>query len=182
MEKNYEEVKAMLGSTIMSAMTVLESYKQQGKLACTPFNGVTLYSDVDDLDSAYLKITGKTHSEHTAAIGASVAKSKAEEAEHKDKTPALVEQWTARGIAELDPQYHEFWIKCVPIRLSDLYKGMELGCCLDIVNPLNKGASLETCAGILDSQGHSGMSHGLVRGMIRSFCARGEEFFERTKC
>ena len=65
---------------------------------------------------------------------------------------------------------------CVPIRLDDLYHGMELGCCLDIVKELNAGCSLDVAKKIIEDQGHSGMSFGLVCSMVKSFCERGSEF------
>lgn len=66
----------------------------------------------------------------------------------------------------------------MPIRLSDLYRGMELGACLDIVVELNKGCSLKKAKGIIEKQGHSGMSFGLVCSMVASFCDRGREFVD----
>ena len=64
----------------------------------------------------------------------------------------------------------------MPIRLDDLYQGMELKCCLDIVSELNKGCSLDEAKTIIEGQGHSGMSFGLVCSMVKSFCDRGQEF------
>lgn len=89
--------------------------------------------------------------------------------------------WIKEGYAILDSKYYKLWADCVPIRLDDLYEGMELGACLDIVKVLNKGGSFEDAEVILRSQGHSGMSHGLVCAMIRSFCERGSEFVAYLK-
>lgn len=73
------------------------------------------------------------------------------------------------------------WTKCVPIRLNDLYEGMELGACLDIVTELNNGCDLEAAKKIIYDQGHSGMSYGLACSMVRSFCDRGQEFVDYVK-
>ena len=73
-------------------------------------------------------------------------------------------------------KYHETWAKCVPIRLDDLYQGMELGATLDIVKELNAGCELQKAKEIIEGQGHSGMSFGLVCSMVKSFCDRGQEF------
>ena len=70
----------------------------------------------------------------------------------------------------------DLWIECVPIRLDDLYRGFELGSCLDIVKELNSGCSFEKAKEIVYSQGHSGLSFGLICSMLRSFCDRGNEF------
>ena len=63
MEKTYREIKFMAGESIESAIKDLAPYKEKGEFVCGNFNGHKLYSDVDDLDSAYKKITGKTKSE-----------------------------------------------------------------------------------------------------------------------
>ena len=90
----------------------------------------------------------------------------------------LTEKWIAKGHEILDSKYWEEWDRCVPIRLSDLYQGMELGCCLDIVKPLNDGCDFETAKQIIDNQGHSGISYGLMKSMVTAFCDRGSEFVE----
>jgi hypothetical protein len=53
---------------------------------------------------------------------------------------------------------------------------MELGNCLDIIKELNAGCELETAKKIIEDQGHSGMSFGLVCSMVKAFCDRGVEF------
>ena len=62
MEKNYRKIEFGFGD-INSAMEELKSPKD---LVCGSFNGRMLYSDVDDIDTAYKKITGKTKSEFDA--------------------------------------------------------------------------------------------------------------------
>ena len=95
---------------------------------------------------------------------------------HEESVPDLEKEWIEKGNTILDEKYHELWSECVPIRLNDLYQGMELGACLNIVTELNKGCSLDEAKAIIDSQGHSGMSYGLVCSMVKSFCDRGVEF------
>lgn len=87
-----------------------------------------------------------------------------------------VKHWIEEGHKIIDEKYWEDWDKCVPIRLDDLYHGMELGCCLEIVKALNEGCDLSHALKLMEAQNHSGMSWGLVRNMIYSFCDRGEEF------
>ena len=85
-------------------------------------------------------------------------------------------EWIEKGKEILDEKYHETWAKCVPVRLSDLYEGMELGATLDIVKELNAGYELKTVKKIIEGQGHSGMSFDLVCLMVKAFCDRGSEF------
>lgn len=56
-KKEYKEIKFMGGQDIESALAEL---KASGDLTYGMFNGVILYSDVDDINSAYKKITGLT--------------------------------------------------------------------------------------------------------------------------
>ena len=92
-----------------------------------------------------------------------------------------VTTWINKGHEVIDEKYWAEWDKCVPIRLDDLYRGMELQCCLDIVGPLNNDCSLADAKKIIEDQNHSGMSWGLVVAMVRAFCDRGEEFYQYVK-
>lgn len=93
----------------------------------------------------------------------------------------MTKEWIEKGNKILDEKYRDLWAECVPIRLDDLYQGFELGACLDIVKELNAGCDLEVAKGIIEKQGHSGMSFGLVCSMVKSFCDRGNEFASFVK-
>jgi len=170
--KNYKEIEFGFGN-IESAIKELKSHKE---LVFGVFNGEKLYSDIDDVDSAYKKITGKTKAECEEAERKRSEDYKEQKRKHTEAIPELTEAWIGKGKTVLDEKFLDEWTKCVPIRLSDLYQGMELGMCLDIVKELNEGCAFEKAKEILESQGHSGMSFGLVCSMIRSFCDRGVEF------
>ena len=173
MKTNYREIKFSAGENIESAVKELKKHKD---LVCGSFNGQMLYSDIDNIDTAYKKITGKTKAEFDAERKAENNRYKEEERKHKEAIPELTKEWIEKGNSILDEKYHETWSECVPIRLGDLYRGMELGNCLAIVKELNAGCELETAKAIIEEQGHSGMSFGLVCSMVKSFCDRGIEF------
>ena len=175
-EKNYRTIQFGLGK-IDSAMKELKSHKD---LVCGSFNGQMLYSDIDDIDSAYQKITGKTKAEFDEAERKRQAEYEREKREHEEAIPKLTKEWIAKGNEILAEKYHETWAKCVPIRLGALYRGFELKATLDIVKELNAGCELEVAKGIIEEQGHSGVSFGLVCSMVKSFCDRGAEFVEQT--
>ena len=177
MKNTHKEIEFGFGD-IESAVKELKSHKG---LVCGSFNGQMLYSDVDDLDSAYKKITGKTKAEFDADRKAENDKYKEDQQKHKEAIPELTKVWIGKGKAILDEKYLELWNKCVPIRLGDLYQGMELGNCLEIVEQLNKGEELEKVKPLIENQGHSGMSFGLVCSMVNSFCDRGTEFTSYVK-
>lgn len=171
----YKEIDFGFGN-IESAVKELNQHKERGELVYGEFNGQKLYSDKDDLDSAYVKITGKTKAEFDEAERIRHEEYEEQQRKHKEDIPKLTKEWIEKGNAILDEKYHEKWAKCVPVRLGDLYQGMELGATLDIVKELNAGCELDVAKGIIEGQGHSGISFGLVCSMIKYFCDRGDEF------
>lgn len=178
MEDKYTKIELKLGSSIDMAIKELHA---QEFLTCCDFNGIILYSDVDNIESAYMKITGKTVSEFREQRRTQQEAYERELQEHKSKIPELTTEWIEKGNKILDKKYHELWAKIVPVRLSDLYRGFELGSCLDIIKSLNEGCELDKAKIIIEQQGHSGMSFGLVCSMVQSLCDRGEDFVTRCK-
>lgn len=176
MQDTHRKIHFGAGETIEAAISQLEHYKSIGELVYGEFNGQKLYSDTDDVDSAYKKVTGDTKAEFDAKIKAENDRYKQEKKKHEDAIPELTKEWIEKGNTILDEQYREKWAKCVPIRLSDLYQGMELKATLDIVKELNAGCDLKVAKSIIENQGHSGMSFGLVKSMVKAFCNRGNEF------
>ena len=180
LEKNYKKIEFYTGCDIAMVVNKLLEYKDKGEYACGEFNGHMLYSDNVTVDSAYLEITGKTKADFDKEREEWRQDYERREQEHKAKIPELSVEWIDKGHKILDEKYWKEWDECVPIRLGDLYHGMELGNCLDIVEALNNNCDLDEAKKIIDGQDHSGMSYGLVRVMIKSFCDRGEEFYTYT--
>ena len=176
--KNYKEIEFYFGD-IYKAVEELQKHHRNGELVFIDFNGQKLYSDEDDIDSAYLKVTGKTKKEFDEIQVIEREKRLQEERVYKESIPELAEEWIAKGELILESKYHKLWAKCVPIRLGDLYKGMELGYTLELVDKLNKGVDYQDVFNDLVSQGHSGMSFGLMKSMLKSFCDKGEEFVKQ---
>ena len=171
--KKYREIKFIAGKNIESAVEELKSHNE---LACGSFNGVMIYSDIDDVDSAYIKVTGRTKAEFYKEREKEHLEYEERKRKHKEAIPELTKEWIEKGKDVLDGKYLELWNRIVPIRLGDLYEGMELGACLDIVKELNAGCDLEKAKGIIEGQGHSGTSFGLVCAMVEGLCDRGDEF------
>jgi len=177
MKNNYREIEFGFGN-IEEAVKELKSHKD---LVCGSFNGQMLYSDVDDMDSAYKKVTGKTKAEFDEAEKQRQVEYKREKQEHEEAIPKLTVEWIKKGKKILDEKHHKLWAKIVPIRLGDLYRGMELGNCLEIVEQLNKGIELEKVKPLIEEQGHSGMSFSLVCSMVKEFADRGDEFVKYAR-
>jgi hypothetical protein len=172
----YEEIKFYAGNTIQSAVNKLLKYKKEGKRVCGSFNGIMLYSDTVTLDNAYISITGMTKKESDEKEKIRQEEYDKELQKYKEKIPTLTEEYIKKGKEILDKKYLNTWIEIVPIRLDDLYRGMELECSLEIIKHLNDNGSLEKAKEMLNSQGHSGMSYGLMKNMIYNLCERGKEF------
>lgn len=181
MDKNYLAIDFLAGNTIEAAVKELLKYKEKGKLVCGDFNGVTLYSDTVTIDSAYKEITGKTKSEFDEETKQHQEKYERQQSEHKERIPELIKVWVQKGRDVLTEDKWELWDEIVPIRLSDLYEGMELGACLDIVSILNNNGTLEEAKEKIENQGHSGMSFGLVCSMVKEFSSRGKEFVDYVR-
>lgn len=181
MNNRYKTIEFLAGSTIESAVKQLLSYKNNGILVCGNFNGIILYSDTVSMDEAYLSIADKTKLQCDKEEQEWQENYDREQREHKERIPSLSKEWMKQGRKILTKDKWEYWDEIVPIRLNDLYYGMELGCCLDIVKILNNNGTLDEAKEKIESQGHSGMSYGLVRSMVREFCDRGQEFVDYIK-
>ncbi|RXZ78096.1 hypothetical protein EBB07_29010 [Paenibacillaceae bacterium] len=176
MVKEYKEINFVAGSTIEDAVRELLMYKNQGVLAFGEFNGAKLFSETVTLDGAYKEIIGKTKTEFDESQRKWKEDYEQKDKEFKKDIPSLSEEWKKKGRGVLSENKWEYWDKIVPIRLGDLYHGMELGCCLDIVKILNNNGSLDEAKRKIENQNHSGMSFGLVCSMVREFSDRGNEF------
>ena len=174
--KDYKEIDLWAGCSIERAVARLKDCKLKEELACCNFNGKILYSDTVTLDNAYKQITGKTKEECKQSYKDWCDEYDREKEEFRKTIPELTKVWIEKGKQILDEDKWDYWAEIVPIRLSDLYQGVELGCCLDIVKILNDGGTLEQAKIIIDNQSHSSMSFGLTCSMVREFCKRGEEF------
>jgi hypothetical protein len=181
MSKNYQKIEFYAGSNIEDAVNRLLKCKDNGILACGDFNCITLYSDIVTMDGAYKEITGKSKAEFDKAQQEWREDIERREKEHKESIPSLSQEWMKKGREILTEDKWEFWDKIVPIRLGDLYHGMELGACLNIVKILNNNGTLDEAKEMIESQNHSGMSFGLVCSMVREFCNRGQEFVDYVK-
>ena len=174
LDKTYRDVSNMVCS-LDDTIELLLSMKNDGIKAKCCFNGTWLYSDDVTIDSAYVAVCGGTKSEVEKRRKEEHEKYLREEAEHKSKIPNLTKEYIEKGHKLIDEKYWELWDKCVPIRLDDIYHGMELDCCLEIIQAVNDGKPLREVKTIFYNQGHSGMSASLVASMVKSFHEKGEE-------
>ena len=108
MEKEYRKIEFCPGQSIETAVKELKSYEE---LVCGSFNGKMLYSDVDDVDSAYVKITGRTKAEFDAERKKEHLEYKKRKRKHKKAIPELTKECIEKGNEILAEKYHETWAK-----------------------------------------------------------------------
>lgn len=146
------------------------------------FNGHTLYS-TDNLDDIYIKVTRKTKQEFDQYLRQEQEDYERKEAEIKARIPKLTEEYRKRARGIIPQEHLEYWDKIVPIRLKDLYHGMELDCWLNLITVLNdesksKEDRMKEGVQMFSNQGHSGMSAGLVLSGLCRFHTLGRELAE----
>jgi hypothetical protein len=175
-----KKIEFLPGDSIDTAWKgLLRASAECGDTCFGEFNGREIRS-TDTLDEAYMKILGKTKSEHEKEMQDWRNEYERQEKEHKDNIPNLIPIYRekARGVI-LEDQY-EYWDKIVPIRLDDLYHGMELDATLDLCKimrdeSMSYDERLKKAYDTFMNQGHSGMSAGLVASMLRAFCPDGHD-------
>lgn len=89
--------------------------------------------------------------------------------------------WMEKGREILSEDRWAYWDKMVPIRLNDVYEGMELESCLEIVKVLNNNGTLEEAKTLIDSQNHFDLSLTIVCTMLPKLYDRGTELVEYIK-
>lgn len=181
-----KEIEFYPGTTIAEAWrALLKESADCGETCFGMFNGKQLLS-TDTLDRAYKKVTGLTKSELDEQERKDREEFKRQEEEFIASIPSKTEEYkkAARGVI-IEDQY-DYWDEIVPIRLHDLYHGMELGATLEICRIMrDESVSLEErierAKKAFNNQGHSGMSAGLVLSMIKAFCPDGTAVYNKIK-
>lgn len=174
---NYIKVEFSVGSSIEDSVKFLHRKAEStGKNYYGEFNGYKLTSDMS-VDEAYIECLDRTSKEFKDKQEEWKQDLIRREEEHKKKIPELTKYWIKEGHKVLSQDKWNEWDRCVPIRLGDLYEGIELGQCLDIIKTV-KDNSIVAGIEVMKNQGHSGMSWGLMKSMIYTFCDCGNEFVE----
>ena len=157
MEKEYKEIEFHCGWRLEYCVLELIKHAVNGKFVCGKFNGHMLYSDTVSMDSANLEACGDTYFNRIRNDELRRKEIIEKKKKHKEEIPELTKYWIKKGHEILSKDKWTKWDECVPIRLNDLYEGMELGSCLDIIKTINE-KSFEDAIEVMRNQGHSGFS------------------------
>ena len=170
MEKNYTEIDS-LGKKIDIVVQELIEYpiKNNGSLAFCNFNGKTFFSDTVSLDSAYLELTKKSYSQFHNDRNTIERR----QVEYRASIPERTAAWIENGHKILSEDKWERWDEIVPVRLDNIYQGIELGYCLSLVDMINKGRSFSEVKLEIESQPHSSMSFDTTCAMRVEFSDKG---------
>ena len=126
------EINFLAGETIDTAIEKLKKISEEKNDICSAkFNGKVLYS-TDTVDDAYLKVIGETKAEYDKSVKEWQENYERELAEHKARIPQLVEEYKEKAKGLILEGTEDEWNRIAPIRLGDLYRGMELQQTLDI--------------------------------------------------
>ena len=133
-----KKINVIAGSYLDQTIDLLyDEADKTNEICFCEFNGKKIYS-TDTVDEAYIKVLGKTKDEFEEGQRKWKDDYELAEREHQAKIPELTEKYRneARGLV-LNSEL-EYWDKIVPIRLADLYHGMELqqviDCCKIMVD------------------------------------------------
>ena len=172
----------LYGGTIDSCLKDLREMAaadESGEVLEAVFNDKYLLSTDTD-DDAYLRITGKTKAEYDEYVRKRQEDYEAKRKAHEARIPELTEHYRKEARGVIIESELEYWDKIVPIRLGDIYRGMELDNVLDCAKvmrdeTLSRIERLRKAYKIFNDAGHSGTSAGLTMAMLRRFCPDGNE-------
>lgn len=181
-----KEINLFAGANLDKALEILKNEaKKEGELCYGEFNGKMLYS-TDTEDEAYMRVIGKTKAEYEEGFRKWMEECHKSEREHQARIPEMTEYYRklARGLV-LDSEL-DYWDSVVPIRLGDIYHGMELQQVIDICKIMRDeslvySARLEKAYDAFMAADHSGMSAALTMAMLRRFCPGGNELADACK-
>lgn len=173
------EIYFCAGCNIDDAYRQMKNYELlRGEHCFGMFNGKKLLSTYT-LDECYKTLTGLTKSEFEEQRRKEREEYLRKEVEFKLSIPAKVEEYRRKANGIIPDDKIEYWNEIVPIRLKDLYHGMELDCWLELIAELNKDTPkskrLENCKKMFSEQGHSEMSANLVFSGLEEFHELGKE-------
>lgn len=174
----YKEIEFYPGCTIEQAVHELWDCKSKGLMVYGEFNGHKLYSDTVTMDGAYEEVTGKNKCEFDKNMKQWKEDYKIKSQNAKDIAIKNIPTWIEKGHKILSSDKWNLWDEIVPIRAKDLYNGLELDWLLEIESILKTKTTscFKDAISTINNQGHSGMSYGLIKCMIKEFCTNGDEF------
>ena len=92
-----------------------------------------------------------------------------------------IHSYIIRGHKVFKEDKLDTWDKVVPVRVDDLYNGLEVENALQIVEEYERSHDINECRRIFNEANHSGWSAGLVKVIIYQFYDKWLDIFEGLK-
>ena len=182
LKSQYAQIEFVAGTSLSECINELSN---KNTLCYGIFNGHPIYSDNLNRDEIFIRICGMTEQDLESRKKQAALDYEKQEKEFKKRIPTMAKKYFALAKGVIAEKKKKKWNQVVPIRLNDLYKGMELDATLDIIKELNKADEnnnhFAEAKEIFESQGHSGMSWGLMCSMLIEFAPNGVEFVKYCK-
>ena len=177
-QSKLNKIEFSAGQNIESAYRDLQEYAP----SYGEFNDHTIYS-YETLDEIFQKIVGMTRDEFYKYAKEKEEKRQQELKTYKERIPELITYYKDKARGIIPENKLKYWDRIVPIRLNDLYRGMELQCLLDIITILNdenktKEDRFNNCYDLFYKQGHSGTSGMIVLSGLKQLHPLGYEFVD----
>lgn len=175
---NAKEVRLKKSITLRQACELLEKCREKGENVYIDFQGRRLYSEFDDFDSCYLKITGKNYEEFQRYQRAwlEVELYQANQA-RLEKMYELIEG----GKIILTREMYYEWESLVKGYMGS-HCGEELDIALDIMQTLKDGVIDEAYFRFLRKTEYLTYNQTeFILSVIERFCEKGKEFTRRVK-
>lgn len=179
LKKQYKEIQLPALRYLSQAIEYVRTINPNiigTNLVYAMFNGHPIYSDNLDVDEIYSRVCNNTGNKQKEI---ELDYEKAEK-EFQKKIPTLAKKYNALAKGVIADDKLDQWYEIVPVRLRDLYHGMELDATLEIIKELNKATDSNNhfaeAKNIFDKQDHSSLSYGLMCAMLNMFAPNGVEF------
>ena len=154
--------------SLKEAIDVLKQYKSHNCPAYGMFRGTKITTEMSE-DEIYAATGVLTPEQQEDKFRKWQEEYDRELEEYKKTIPGNTEKWIQWGHENLAEEVLKDWDYCVPIRLGDLYRGMELDCFKEIFEAYRAGKTAEEIKEIFYNQGHSGMSARLECSIVATF-------------
>jgi hypothetical protein len=174
---DYEEITGFTNIDELHIRLHQFKFDNPDKKGYAEFNGFLFFTDDEDLtiDHLYQTICGESKAEHLNKRCHLRMEATAREIKYKMIKAERISSFIKSGLRNLPPKHHEKWIDIVPIRVMDMYHGLDLENFLELYENLQI-ETFETVKECFIEQGHSGGSGFLVLSMLKEFSPKGADF------
>ena len=177
LKSQYAQIEFVAGTSLSECINELSN---KNTLCYGIFNGHPIYSDNLNRDEIFIRICGMTEQDLESRKKQAALDYEKQEKEFQKKISTLTKKYNALAKGVIADDKLDQWYAIVPIRLRDIYHGMELDATLEIIKELNKATDSNNhfaeAKSIFKGQDHSGLSYDLICAMLNMFAPNGVEF------